>query len=164
MTRIIRVLTRGPYSHVELQFTNGCRFFSSGHGENQGVHIIGDRKRYGPLWDSIVIPATLEQENAAERFTSHLIGLPFDLSCMIRFVFPWRSCEKPQYCSAIVLDVLQSSLQMFPGVQLKISPNGLYHLFLCCRATLVYGAVPDDAVGLGEIEAQNALSALETTA
>ena len=47
ITRIIRLLTYGPYSHVELQFTNGDRFFSSGHGEYQGVHIVGDSKVYG---------------------------------------------------------------------------------------------------------------------
>lgn len=26
VTRLIRRLTGGPYSHVEMQFTDGCRF------------------------------------------------------------------------------------------------------------------------------------------
>ena len=164
MTRIIRVLTNGPYSHVELQFTNGKRFFSSGHGEYQGVHIVNDKKIYGPLWDSVVIPATEEQEGAAEQFTSHLVGLPFDLKCMIEFVLPWRSCRKPEYCSAIILDVLQNGLHMFPEVDLKISPNGLYRIFLSCHSTLVYSSVPDDAIEFKESNVLEALSGLSSTA
>ncbi|MGA3242277.1 MAG: hypothetical protein ABSG03_39005 [Bryobacteraceae bacterium] len=164
ITRIIRLLTNGPYSHVELQFTNGNRFFSSGHGEFQGVHIVGDKKAYGPLWDSIVIPATQEQERAAEQFTSHLAGRPFDMKCMVEFVLPWRSCPKPGYCSAIILDVLQNGLHMFPKVDFKISPNGLYRIFLSCHSTLVYSSMPDDAIEFKETHILGALSGLCSTA
>ena len=164
MTRIIRRLTFGPYSHVELQFTNGHRFFSSGHGEYQGVHIVDDKKVYGPLWDSVVIPVTQQQEQSAEQCASQLIGKPFDLKCMIEFVLPWRSCEKPAYCSAIILDVLQSGLHMFPGVNLKISPNGLYRKFISCHSTLVYSSVPDDSIEYKESQVLGALYRLGSTA
>ena len=33
VTKTIRLVTHGPYSHVELQFSTGKRFFASGHGE-----------------------------------------------------------------------------------------------------------------------------------
>src|ERR1700683_4817449 len=89
VTETIRLLTRGPYSHVELQFTDGCRFFSSGHGALQGVHMVRDKKVYSQLWDSILIPATKAQENAAQRKAFHLIGSPFDWRGMISFLFPF---------------------------------------------------------------------------
>jgi hypothetical protein len=109
-------------------------------GEYQGVKIVDDKKVYGPFWDSIIIPATEEQERSAEQFTSHLVGQPFDWKCMIQFVIPWNSCRDPKYCSAIILEVLQHGLHMFPGVNLKISPNGLYRIFLSCHSTLVYSS------------------------
>lgn len=145
VNKIIRMITNGPYSHVELQFSSGRRFFASGHGEYQGVHMLRDQKIYGPLWDSIEIPATPGQEYAAQRFAFRLIGLPFDWAGMIRFLFSWPSRRKAQYCSAIILDVLQKSLHMFPGVELDISPNGLYRLFLAHEHTLTSAPVPDDA-------------------
>jgi len=131
VTKIIRLVTRGPYSHVELQFTDGCRFFASGHGIFTGTHMICDRKIYGTNWDEILIPATWEQEKAVERFTFHLIGFPFDWRGMISFLLPFFDRRREaKYCSSIVLDVLQHGLHMFPEAQLKISPNGLYRLFI----------------------------------
>jgi len=164
ITRIIRLLTYGPYSHVELQFTNGDRFFSSGHGEYQGVNIVGDSKVYGPLWDSIIIPVTHEQEEVLERSANPLVGSPFDLKCMLQFILPWRSCLHPTYCSAIILDLLQSTLHMFPQINLKISPNGLYRIFLACHSTLVYSAVPDDAIEFSANDIREGLSTLCSTA
>jgi hypothetical protein len=145
VTKVIRLLTRGPYSHVELQFTDGCRFFSSGHGIYQGAHMVCDRKSYGPYWDRVLIPATQLQENAAELFSFHLIGAPFDWRGLISFLLPFFDRRrKSKFCSSIVLDVLQESLHLFPGVQLKTSPNGLHRLFIADHALLVSSAVPDD--------------------
>jgi hypothetical protein len=98
ITRIIRLLTHGPYSHVEIQFTNGKKFFSSGHGEYQGVHIVNDKKVYGPLWDSVVIPATQEQEGAAEQFTS--------LSCHSTLVYSSVPDDAIEFKESNVLEAL----------------------------------------------------------
>jgi hypothetical protein len=131
VTKIIRLTTFGRYSHVELQFSDGCRLFSSGHGVHQGVHLICDRRVYGPLWDSIIVPSTQEQEDAAERLALRLIGAPFDWRGLFSFLFPFVDRRrKATYCSSIILDVLQSSLQMLPEVRLKISPSGLHRRFL----------------------------------
>jgi hypothetical protein len=146
VTKIIRVYTRGPYSHVELQFTNGTRFFTSGHGVLQGAHMVRDHRMYGPLWDSILIPATQEQEDAAQRFAFALIGIPFDLRGLFRFLLPGRSRRKGKYCSAVILDVLQKSLRMFSGVQSKISPNELHRLFLSHKHTLISDFLPNDSL------------------
>ena len=99
-----------------------------------------------PFWDQILIPATQEQENAAERFSFHLIGVPFDWRGMISFLLPFFDRRrKAKFCSSIVLDVLQQSLHMFPGVQLKTSPNGLHRLFISEHALVVSAPVPDAA-------------------
>jgi hypothetical protein len=142
VTKIIRLLTHGPYSHVELQFTDGCRFFASGHGLYTGAHMICDRKIYDHYWDRVLIPATYEQEKAAEKFIFHLIGIPFDWRGMIGFLLPFFDRRrKAKYCSSIVLDVLQQSLHMFPGIKLKISPNGLYRLFVSGHPLLISAPV-----------------------
>jgi hypothetical protein len=147
VTKIIRLLTHGPYSHVELQFTDGCRFFSSGHGLHTGGHMICDRKVYDQYWDQVLIPATYEQEKAAERFIFHLIGFPFDWRGMIGFLIPFFDRRrKAKYCSSIILEVLQQSLHMFPGIELKISPNGLYRLFVSRHPLLISAPAPEEAV------------------
>jgi hypothetical protein len=144
ITRTIRRLTNGPYSHVELQFSNGRRFFASGHGVLQGSDLIRDHRVYDASWDTVFIPATQEQEKSAQRYAFGLIGIPFDMRGMIRFMFPGGSHHKFRYCSAVVMDVLQSGLHMFPGESLKISPNGLHRLFLSHKHSLTSEAPPDD--------------------
>lgn len=146
VTSAIRFLTQGPYSHVELQFTDGCRFFASGHGKYTGTHMICDRKVYDTDWDQVLIPATQEQEEAAEQYIYHLTGFPFDFRGMIGFIVPFLDCRrKAKYCSAIVLDVLQRALHMFPGVQLKTSPNGLHRLFISRHSLVISAPAPVDA-------------------
>ena len=143
VTKIIHLLTGGPYSHVELQFSDGCRFFSSGHGIFQGSHIICDHRVYDHWWDAIWLSATKEQEDGAEAFAFHLIGIPFDWRGMVSFLIPFFDCRRNSaFCSSIVLDVLQRSLHMFPGIQLKISPNGLYRLFRSEYPTMTSALVP----------------------
>jgi hypothetical protein len=141
VTKIIRASTFGPYSHVELQFSNGRRFFTSGHGVFQGAHMVRDHRLYGPLWDAILIPVTQEQEDATQRVAFALIGLPFDFRGLFRFLLPGRPRRKGKYCSALILDVLQNGLHMFSGVKPKVSPNGLHRLFLRHKHTLISDSV-----------------------
>jgi hypothetical protein len=148
VTKIIRLLTHGPYSHVELQFTDGCRFFSSGHGIYKGSHVVCDHKIYDHWWDRILIPATQKQEDVAEEFAFLLIGFPFDWRGLVSFLLPLIDRRRrAKYCSAIVLEVLQSTLHMFPEVRLKISPNGLYRLILS-RQPIVISAPARDVVSI----------------
>jgi hypothetical protein len=144
ITKIIRLYTLGPYSHVELQFSNGRRFFTSGHGVFKGAHMVRDHKIYGPLWDAVLVPATQEQEDAAQRYAFALIGMPFDLRGLFRFLLPGSSRRKGKYCSAVVMDVLQNELHMFSGAKTKVSPNGLHRLFLSHKHTLISDSLPKD--------------------
>jgi hypothetical protein len=152
VTRIIRKVTAGPYSHVEMQFTDGCRFFSSGHGAHTGCHMICDRKVYDSDWDMVLLPATWDQEKAAENYAFHLIGLPFDFQGMAGFLLPFAvRRRKPRYCSSLVLDVLQQSLRMFPGERLRISPNGLHRLFMANHPVVISPPAPEFArIGKGD--------------
>jgi hypothetical protein len=147
VTRLIRRLTGGPYSHVEMQFSDGCRFFSSGHGEYTGVHMMNDRRSYTKHWAQVLIQSSYEQERDAEKYIFQLVGHRFDWRGLISFLMPFSDRNRRgMYCSSVVLDVLQSSLHMFPGVQLKISPNGLYRLFLSEHPTILASA-PWEGIG-----------------
>ena len=131
VTKIIRLVTHGPYSHVELQFANGCRFFASGHGEYTGSHVVCDHRIYGKWWDEIEIPATRKQERDALRFAFTLVGFPFGWHGLLSFLSPCIDRRREaKYCSSIILDLLQKKMHLFPGHELKISPNGLYKLCL----------------------------------
>jgi hypothetical protein len=53
---------------------------------------------------------------------------------------------------------------MFPGVELKISPNGLYRLFGSCHPVMVSAPVPDDAIAFGIANNPEELSSLSSPA
>jgi len=127
ITRTIRVLTRGPYSHVEIVFSDGVRFSASGRMP-AGVRF--DHERHGEGWDYLSIPATPEQERIARTFAAVLEGSAFKWRGLYRFIAPWLG-DGPNsdwYCSELALWMLQRCFGMFEGVPLKISPNALYRL------------------------------------
>ena len=131
VTKAIRLITAGPYSHVELQFPNGNRFFSSGHGLHLGSHMLQDHRIYGPGWDAVYIKATKEQVLDAEGWAFMMAGHPFDWKGMVSFLFPFfKRHHRGRYCSSMVLEILQRTLHLYPGVEPKLSPNGLYRLFI----------------------------------
>jgi hypothetical protein len=164
VTRTIRRFTLGPYSHVELQFTDGCRFFSSGHGIHLGTHMIRDRKIYDRLWDTVLLPTTEEQERKAERYIFHLIGSPFDWRGIAAFLVPILGRRrKPRYCSSVILDVLQQSLHMFPGLGLRISPNGFYRLIVAGHPLIIAEAAPEVAPPCGVSQSIHAAPRAQTT-
>jgi hypothetical protein len=148
---------------VELHFRDGSRFFSSGHGIYQGSHFLYDDKVYSRFWETISIPATKEEEKAVQRCALSRIGMPFDWRGMFGFLLPYFDRRRrAKYCSSIILDVLQSSLNMFPGIELKISPNGLYKLFSAQPApsTRTTGSMADTIPTATELATQAQLRKL----
>jgi hypothetical protein len=129
LTKIIRVLTNGPYSHVELQFTQWPRVLCFWSRRIRRAQLIRDHKVYNPSWDPILIPATQEQEDSAQRFAFGLVGIPFDFRGLFRFLFPGRSRRRGRYCSALILDVLQNGLHMFPNANLWCRPMAFTGFF-----------------------------------
>ena len=133
ITRTIRVLTRGPYSHVEIVFTDGARFSASGRAPS-GVRF--NREPHGEGWDFLCIPATPHQERVARCFCAVLEGSAFKWRGLYRFIFPLLG-DGPNsdwYCSELVLWVLQRCFGYLKGVKLKIHPNQLHRL---CRREFV---------------------------
>ena len=160
ITRTIRLITAGPYSHVELVFSNGYRFFSSGKGLYQGVHLRCDSPAYEGCWRVVYLPASPEQEQRIQAYAHTFTGAPFDWHGVLYFLLPFcdrrnggaiplpaerRSGDRRRpgaYCSSVVLEVLQRALGMFPDAQLKISPNGFYRLILR-QNPVIYLPVPE---------------------
>jgi len=148
ITKTIRLLTGGPYSHVELQFSDGHRFFSSGHGLLRGSHMVDDHKVYDRWWDKVTIKSTAAQEADAEGFAFMMVGFPFDWRGMFSFLVPFfKRNHQGQYCSSLVLEILQKALHLYPGVQTKLSPNGLYRLFIYNPSREVSLDATDEDVG-----------------
>lgn len=129
ITRVIRIVTRGPYSHVELVFSDGLRFGASGR-RPAGVRL--NSEPYGDGWDFIPLPIEASEERIARMFATLLAGSPFKWRGLFRFIAPFLG-DGPNshwYCSELVLWTLQRCFGMFEEVPLKISPNRLYAL--CC--------------------------------
>ncbi len=127
ITRTIRLLTRGPYSHVELVFSDGARFSASGRVPS-GVRF--EHEPHGAGWDFLLLPASPEQERVARVFCQVLAGSPFKWRGLYRFLCPWLG-DGPNsdwYCSELTLWVLQRCFGLLPGERLKCSPNKLYRL------------------------------------
>lgn len=127
ITKAIRLLTRGPYSHVELVFSDGARFSASGRVP-AGVWFT--HEPHGSDWDFLCIPATPDQERIARTFAAVLEGSAFQWRGLFRFLFPFVG-DAPKshwYCSELVLYVLQRCFGLLEEVPLKISPNKLYRV------------------------------------
>lgn len=127
VTRAIRILTRGPYSHVELVFSDGARFSASGRTPS-GVRF--NLEPHGPGWDFLLLPATPEQERSARVLASLLEGSAFKWRGLYRFVLPFLG-DGPNsdwYCSELALWMLQRCFGLLAGERLKCSPNRLYKL------------------------------------
>ncbi len=130
ITKAIRTLTTGPYSHVELLFSNGWCFSASGRRREEYWNV---RWKLQCLheWDLVPLRTiTKEQEEQAILLCSSLEGLPFDWSGLLGFLLPFLPDRQPNkwYCSAICLMVMQECFNLFQNVSRKIHPNGLYRL------------------------------------
>jgi hypothetical protein len=127
ITDLIRVLTWGAYSHVEIVFSDGRWFSASGRG-NAGV-----RWKDGPGgegWVLVDLPF-ITQEAEAEVFdwANRQIGLPFSWFGVWSFVVPWMGTSSGDwFCSELVVYALQRCVGLLPTIPLRTSPSRLYEL------------------------------------
>jgi len=131
LTSIIRSVTGGPFSHVELVFSDRRCFSSSGRrgiGGEGGVRWVSKALDEG--WWLVELPeVTPAQEAAAVAMANSFVGLPFDWFGLVDFVIPIFPKRKDRwYCSEICLLVIQDCFEMLPGVSRKIHPNKLFNL------------------------------------
>ncbi len=125
ITKAIRAITRGPYSHVELLFSNGYGFSSS--GQDRGVRskrIVPDPAKY----DVVPLYITPAQERLLQAWCQNQLGRKFDWVGMLRYLLPFiPSNPNRWYCSAICITALQM-IGLLTEVPVHISPNALLRM------------------------------------
>jgi hypothetical protein len=122
---------RGGYSHVELVFSDG-RFFSSS-GEDGGVRfrgVVPDASH----WTMFELPVTAVEEAVLRAWCATEIGKKYDWTGVIGFVFPTHCGQGRWFCSEICLTALQQ-IGLFPGIEAwHVMPNDFF--FICEAAKL----------------------------
>ena len=101
-SRITRWLDCGPYSHVELVFSDGTSASSSFIDGGVRFKTI----TYNPAhWDFIEVPSY--RENAARYWFREHCGQPYDLWGNVRFMFGFvRDSKSKWFCSEAVMAAL----------------------------------------------------------
>ena len=114
-SRAVRVIDRGPYSHVELVFSDGMS--GSASYIDGGVRL--KRIDYDDThWDFIDLPPSMEPY-ARDWFEANK-GAPYDLMGNVRFVLPWLAdSERGWFCSEAMAAALRLKEPW------RFGPNGL---------------------------------------
>ena len=114
-SRITRWLDRGPYSHVELVFSDGISASSSyidGGVRFKAITYNSDH------WDFIEVPSY--RENAARHWFREHCGQPYDLWGNVRFAIGFaRDSKGAWFCSEAVMAALGFSEAY------RYGPNGM---------------------------------------
>lgn len=114
-SRAVRAIDRGPYSHVELVFSDGMS--GSASYIDGGVRL--KRIDYNPAhWDFVELPS--EQEQQARDWFERNMGAPYDLMGNVRFVLPFLpDSQRGWFCS----EALGAALGW--AEPWRFGPNGL---------------------------------------
>jgi uncharacterized protein YycO len=118
--KLIGLWTFGPYSHVEILFSDGVCFSSSprdGGVRFKNIHILPER------WTAIDMPT--DQEENIKKWCEKKVGLRYDWWGILGFVLPFvRQERKAWYCSEICITALKKF--GIVGCRARISPNSFY--------------------------------------
>lgn len=106
--KVISIWTFGPYSHVELMFSDDVCFSASWRGNEAGVrfkkiHVIPER------WDIIEIPTTIAQEAKIRGWCEDRAkeNAKYDWWGIVQFVLPFvQQKDEDWYCSEISIAAL----------------------------------------------------------
>ena len=114
-SRAVRWIDRGPYSHVELVFSDGMS--GSASYIDGGVRL--KRITYDPAhWDFIDLPPSLEPY--ARDWFERNMGAPYDLMGNVRFVLPFLpDSQRGWFCSEAIAAALGWAEAW------RFGPNGL---------------------------------------
>jgi len=122
---VIRIWTRGKYSHVELVFSDGM-YFSSQEGEGvrfKAIPIDPEHWDYLPL---AILPAK-EAEIRAE--CEDWVGAKYDWRGIAFSFLPipigWQHFDR-WFCSEICAAMLQRAGYLIGYAPASLSPNGLH--------------------------------------
>ncbi len=125
---LIRWITKGPYSHVELVFSDGMMCSSS--VRDGGVRFM--KADLNPEnWTTIQVNATLEEEAVIRRFCEEQVGLDYDILGVLGFVTSFCAEDKQRwFCSELTLTALQEIGLYWWTTPCRVTPNALFNLLL----------------------------------
>ncbi len=127
---LIKLFTRGPYSHTELRFSDGRCFSASWVKEKRGLFGVRAGTRFKKIelkpgrWDRWKIVLSPEEEFKIRAWCAQRAGRPYDILGILGFVLR-KDLDAPfaWYCSEICSRALTVfGIFRFPH---KISPNGM---------------------------------------
>lgn len=119
--------TWGPYSHVELVFSDGVFFSSSPRDDGVRFKKIEPKEDH---WRFYPVDVTSQQEQIVRDWCNTKVGLPYDWMGIHAFFIPWviRQRKEEWFCSEICITALQL-VDLFPGVRPhKTTPNRMAKL------------------------------------
>lgn len=122
--KAVSIITRGPYSHCELVFSDNTWFSSS--PRDGGVRFKKIDDKYGH-WEYIELPPI--NEEVARNLAGKLCGAKYDWGGALRTILPIHpSSPTKWFCTEVCAYIVNRS--GFSGVPLLVSPNALYKFFV----------------------------------
>lgn len=131
ITWLIRKITRGPYSHVLLLFSDGEGFSSSGHFKPASAYGVRYKnvsdQAVDNYFDLVPVWTTESQETSLRKECNKYVGQSFNWKGLINYLYPFKYSrpEGKWYCTEICLHTLQSC-GLLLGLPSHTSPNQLY--------------------------------------
>lgn len=125
--KLVRTVTKGPYSHCELIFPDGIAYGSSlQDGGCRFKQIVFDQDK----WDFIELPKLSPAcISWIERFCIAELGSPYDFPGVFRFLLPRiRESKQSWFCSEIVCAALQEGGLLLGINAWQVHPSKLYEL------------------------------------
>jgi len=114
--------TRGPYSHTEIQFSDGICFSSTTRDDSTGV-----RFKYIDInwerWDALEIIMPLDHEAEIKSWCNTQVGKKYDFWGLFGFTIPFIVIQDPNswYCSEI--DNRALAIKNYMKIFARIHPN-----------------------------------------
>lgn len=123
--RVVRIVSRGPYSHCELIFDPLPQLWVSAIAA-EGVHANYHGDPDPAEWDLITIDCDVA---AVMKFIARELGSDYDWLGVARFVFPWlRQSRSRWFCSEFCAAALQTGGRIWGATPHALSPVGLYRM------------------------------------
>lgn len=124
--KVIRLTTRGPYSHTELLFADNVSFSSDeADGGTRFKPWVPDPEQ----WDIVDVPVSPADEVRIRAFCEREKGRPYDWRGISFSFLPipigWQSQTK-WFCSEVVTAGLQVAEYLIGFTPSALSPNDLY--------------------------------------
>lgn len=129
--RVIRWRTNGPYSHVELVFSDGVSFSAK---PREGVRFTSLIQWIAGDWFFVEIPAAYN-EPLVRRWAERQLGKRYGYWELARFLFPFLPVlAGEKFCSQVCLNALKQTVREWGAIDpADVGPSKLALLALELR-------------------------------